>query len=248
MIFTACYNRTHNLINVVAAMLEHPATRLTPVKEVSMSAIISGVYAIVNKINGKKYIGSSVNIAQRWRQHVHLLRKNRHHSSHLQSAWNKYGESSFKFVVLERADKENLAFVEQKYLDQSFPEYNNNRTANSVLGFRFSEEAKKLMSIIHTGFRQTESSKKKMSNIWAGKPRGKYSAERAAKISAAHKGKKINDNQRRGLEIGRGAKSKETRRKISDAQKGYKPTTETVEKLRQAWVRRKARKNESSQG
>lgn len=202
----------------------------------------SGVYCITNKVNGKRYIGSAVDIALRWRVHTFHLRKNDHHSKRLQNAWNKYGPSCFDFAVLEYCEVDQLLAVEQRYLDCEQPEYNANKTAGNMLGFRFTEEQKHRMAEIHTGFRHTEESRQKMSEIWSGKPRGEYSQERRAKISEAHKGKQINENQVRGLAVGWFApKSEETRRKISEAQKGYQPTEETLEKLRQAWVRRKAR-------
>lgn len=43
----------------------------------------SGVYAITNTATGKRYIGSAVNIKKRWREHLHNLRKNKHHSKKL---------------------------------------------------------------------------------------------------------------------------------------------------------------------
>lgn len=192
----------------------------------------SGIYAIINKINGKKYIGSSVDIANRWSQHRYKLKKGSHPAKHLLSAWNKYGEKNFDFVVLEECQTGSLLVKEQEYLDTYFPEYNTNKTANSMLGFRFSEEAKQRMSLIHTGFRHTEESKKKMSEIWSGKPRGKYSEDRCKKISESHKGKQINEKQARALELGRKSPSAETRKKISDAQKGYVPSDATIEKLK----------------
>jgi group I intron endonuclease len=202
----------------------------------------SGVYAIVNKTNGKRYIGSSIDIPARWRSHAHKLRRGKHHSLHLQSAWNKYGSDNFDFVILEECGSEEILAREQFYLDRDFPEYNTIRHAGNNSGFKFSEQAIKRMSEIHTGFRHSEESKLKMSRIWAGKPRGEYSENRRAKMAAAHKGKAINENQKLGLLVGQYMpKSEETRKKISESQKGYKPTEETLEKLRQAWIRRKAR-------
>jgi len=200
----------------------------------------SGVYAIVNKINYNMYIGSAINIKARWRVHRSRLRKGEHHSKHLQGAWNKYGEDNFNFIVLAECDENNILKYEQYYLSEINPTYNTNPVAGNMSGFKHSDESRKKLSVSKTGFRHTEESKKKMSKIWSGRPRGKYTEERCRKISEAHKGKKINENQKRGLSIGQHSKiSDETKRKISEAQKGYAPTEETRAKLRLAWERRK---------
>lgn len=62
---------------------------------------IAGIYAIKNLINGKVYVGSSLNIRLRWTQHKQKLRRNQHHSSKLQKEWKCYGEQSFVFFVVE---------------------------------------------------------------------------------------------------------------------------------------------------
>jgi group I intron endonuclease len=80
---------------------------------------ISGIYKILNKTNGKFYIGSSSDIKNRWMCHKKLLRKNRHDNNHLQCAWNKYGESNFEFLILNECLDSELLTVEQKYLDDS---------------------------------------------------------------------------------------------------------------------------------
>ena len=43
-----------------------------------------GVYAIINKTNGKMYIGESINILLRWKFHKEKLNKGLHHSYKLQ--------------------------------------------------------------------------------------------------------------------------------------------------------------------
>lgn len=80
--------------------------------------IISGIYSIRNKINGKVYVGSSKDIYTRWSQHRHDLRKGNHHNEVLQRAWNKYGERNFAFEVLEKAPPENLFNVEQNWYER----------------------------------------------------------------------------------------------------------------------------------
>ena len=67
-----------------------------------------GIYAIKNKVSGKIYIGQSTNIENRWYKHKTSLRHNYHGNYHLQCSWNKYGEDSFEFSVLEECEKDKL--------------------------------------------------------------------------------------------------------------------------------------------
>ena len=82
---------------------------------------ISGIYKIINKVNGKYYVGSSENILSskgRWAKHKRFLNKNTHPNKHLQSAWNKYTEESFNFIIVEKVNNPQLLLpTEQKYLD-----------------------------------------------------------------------------------------------------------------------------------
>ena len=61
----------------------------------------SGVYAWINLVNGKVYVGSSRNIPKRRAEHLRFLRNGNHHSPHLQAAWDSYGRDAFAFEVLE---------------------------------------------------------------------------------------------------------------------------------------------------
>lgn len=84
-----------------------------------MKKNISGIYAIHNKINGKRYIGSSKSVHYRWKgNHLPQLKTNTHYNRHLQSAWNKYGEEAFDFVVLEECTELELLAREGFYIEQ----------------------------------------------------------------------------------------------------------------------------------
>lgn len=60
-----------------------------------------GIYKILNTVNGKIYIGSSVNLRKRLYEHRRLLRLSKHENYHLQNAFTKYGEQNFKFEIIK---------------------------------------------------------------------------------------------------------------------------------------------------
>lgn len=96
-------------------------------KKITQDLKISGIYCIINIKNSKKYIGSSKNIRQRLWSHRTELRHNKHENSHLQNAWNKYGEHNFDYYILEKCEESLLLEKEQLYIDTINPEYNMNK-------------------------------------------------------------------------------------------------------------------------
>ena len=79
----------------------------------------SGIYLIMNQINGKGYIGQTINFSKRFNEHKRMLMKDNHPNKHLQSAWNKYGSNNFVFLILEQCDfnKTILDQAEQFWID-----------------------------------------------------------------------------------------------------------------------------------
>jgi group I intron endonuclease len=78
---------------------------------------VCGIYKITNLKNNKFYIGSSHNIKTRIHKHFELLKRNKHHSTYFQNAYNKYGRKLFIYEILEVCDVNELLIIEQKYLD-----------------------------------------------------------------------------------------------------------------------------------
>lgn len=77
------------------------------------------IYKIRNIINGKFYVGSTVDARVRFQAHKRRLKKGTHQSPHLQAAWNKYGEECFKFEVIAYIeDRDELLAVEQIWLNE----------------------------------------------------------------------------------------------------------------------------------
>lgn len=197
----------------------------------------SGIYKILNKVNGKFYIGSAIEIKKRWREHKHHLNKNAHKNPHLQAAWNKYWDISFEFIILEYVEKENLVNREQHWIDETNCHdrdigYNLNKIANSMLGFRHSEETKnKFRNKIYT-----DEIKANMSKGQIGK---KYSKETKLKLSKLRKGvKHSKEHIEARMKHHRGkVLSEETKALISTANKGRKISPEAIAK-REASKRR----------
>lgn len=112
--------------------------------------MLSGIYKIINKSNGKFYIGSSNNIQLRWNIHKSELRRNTHHNNYLQHAWNKYGEDNFIFEIIEIIPKGKLIESEQKYLDKI--DRNQHYNLSSIAGkVEINDETRKKMSESHKG-------------------------------------------------------------------------------------------------
>jgi len=59
------------------------------------------IYKIENKLDGKKYIGSTVSLKQRFNRHKNDLKGNRHENKYLQNAWNRDKEENFTVKVIE---------------------------------------------------------------------------------------------------------------------------------------------------
>src|SRR6187549_29538 len=99
---------------------------------------VSGIYEIVNLENDKRYIGSAVSIAKRFREHKSRLRSGQHRNPKLQNSWTKYGADKFVFRMLLVCAPTDLLFYEQLLFEALRPELNLSPTAGSSLGVVFS--------------------------------------------------------------------------------------------------------------
>ena len=189
-----------------------------------MSDSISGIYEIVNTINGHRYIGSSQNVQVRWRSHLSTLKNGCHDNSHLNRAWRAYGPVAFKFKILEESSIADLAIKEQHWID-SYPQdqlYNLAApVAGSARGYKYTPEQRA---------RHSEGLKR----IWADTPeRYAASVETRAKRSAAHKGRIFSAETRAKLSAARKRciASDATRAKMSATRKGHLVSDEARAKI-----------------
>ena len=88
-----------------------------------------GIYKITNQINGKIYIGQSMNISRRWRSHRTDYQVQ---DGYLYTAMRKYGIENFNFEIIDECLPEELNDREIKWIDHyksNNREYGYNLTA-----------------------------------------------------------------------------------------------------------------------
>ena len=83
-----------------------------------------GVYVIRCEPTGKEYVGASVNIAKRIREHFYRLERGVHRNRRLQNAYKKYGKYCFSSKVLLYCDPINLEVYGKKLIKKLRPEFN----------------------------------------------------------------------------------------------------------------------------
>ena len=85
-----------------------------------------GVFQIRNTVNGKIFVGSSVNLDAIWNRNKGELKFNGHRNKQLQEEWNSFGEENFVYEILseiEQKDGDNLDYnKEAKKLEEMFIE------------------------------------------------------------------------------------------------------------------------------
>jgi group I intron endonuclease len=159
-----------------------------------------GIYKIINVVNNKFYVGSAVDLKRRKTRHFSELRTGKHNNRHLQAAWQKYGEQSFVFVVVEELSPdadllaaENVwlkAHVGQPYcynlgVDATAPMLGVGGEASPTWGYKHTPESLARIGKASKARVQSDEEKAKRRATMRGKPQP---TEVRAKISATLSG------------------------------------------------------------
>lgn len=235
----------------------------------------SGIYQILNTTNGHCYIGQAIDLEGRKRIHFHDLRKGNHHNSHLQSAFDKYGEKVFEFIVLNHIENtDTLNFWEQYYINLLHSKYNMAKVIGAPMsGRRHSKEARDKMKKSWTPERRQEQSKRMKGRVLSEEIRRKIGQGNAGKILSEETRRKMSRSwtperrQKQSKAFKSGSHpmqgkhhSEKSRQKISKAKKGktydevYGPERATAMKQKLSelfkayWARvRAAKKNQNAE-
>jgi group I intron endonuclease len=178
----------------------------------------SGIYKITNLKNSKVYIGSTNCFRIRFSRHKTELRNNIHNNSYLQNSWNKYGEESFIFEIVEMVvDLNSLREREQFWMDKlmSYERkngYNILTSAYNAQGFRHSEETKAKISKLKLGKPMSMETRLKMSASKKGKPNNNiFTEEIRNKMRQAKLGKKLTESHKNKIAIANKGKIKSSK-------------------------------------
>jgi len=162
------------------------------------------------------YIGSSIRLVQRIKNHVYMLSLRKHDNQKLQNAWNKYGAECFKFEIILNCKAEAVLDYERHFIAEF---------DSVVAGFNMSSEPNAPMKGI-------KHSPEAIEKIRESKRAMIRTPEMRAKISAALTGRKLSDQHKEN--IGSSCKgyqhTEETKQKMRSQSQKRDP--EYYEKLR----------------
>ena len=170
-----------------------------------------GIYRIQNNINGKSYIGQSVNIERRWKEEKRMSDTN----DHLTKSFLKYGIDNFTFSVIEECEIEELDEKEQFYIakyNTMNPDFGYNMNSGGSKFKKWNDEIKEKISKGHIGKHHTEETKEKLRQFHLGLHPSEETYKRMCEAN-----RKIHEKL-----DGNFHHTEETKRKISEAKKGKK--------------------------
>lgn len=162
--------------------------------------MIGYIYRLTNLINGKIYIGKTIDICRRIHQHSTLTSKYKHH---LGNAIKKYGIESFTEDILLEIKSNNigklniiLSSLERFYIKKynSYNDgYNSTIGGEGTSGFRWRESSKKKLSISLKEYFKTTEGKLHIQKVISSSKNRTVSSDTRIKIGIGNKGKKLSD-------------------------------------------------------
>lgn len=211
---------------------------------------ISGIYKIQSKCKPERsYIGSAVDIQNRWRMHLRQLKNGKHENSRLQNHYNKYGKNDFVFSILIGCDRQDLINTEQFYIDAYNPFFNICKIAGNSLGVKRSVETRRKVSEATSGKNHpnygkhlSEETRRKISEAHTGL---RQALEHTQKIAQSKRGKKVPQHIRDkisrshiglntwswGNKNASGERSSASKERMREANLGKKHSEETKKKM-----------------
>lgn len=138
----------------------------------------SAIYALINKVTGKLYVGSASCLKGRIGYHWSKLRNGKHDNSYLQRSWTLHGAVAFSVVIIEQCPIESLMEREGFWIKKT-------KSADKSFGYNLDSIAVRKM--------HSQETKNKISLAHRGKPK---SPEHRANLSKGKMGIKLGSRKR----------------------------------------------------
>lgn len=110
------------------------------------------IYKVENKVNGKIYIGKTINSLEKrkWR-HLNDSKKEKYNSIYFYRALKKYGEENFEWSILSTTDSENKLNVMEKFYIAVYRKmnqlYNMTNGGEGMSGYIMPQKTKEKISL-----------------------------------------------------------------------------------------------------
>lgn len=194
------------------------------------------IYAHINKINGKIYIGQTGTKPElRWGKNGSRYV----FSTHFYNAIKKYGWDNFDHIILIENLSLELANILEEALIKEYKTMDRRYGYNMIAGGNNHKRRRETVEKIAAKNRNpSEETRRKISLALMGRP---VSDETREKLRNSNLGKKRSEETKKRISEGHKNPSEETRRKISEAGKGRKPSEKAIEASRRKTIGNKYR-------
>lgn len=182
------------------------------------------------------YVGKSLDLQGRKREHFKHLRRGRHRNRWLQRAWNKYGETSLHFRILLMANRDDLLRLEQETLDSMRVSYGDSRILNIL-----KECVDTRLGVAHTDATRKQLSERQKAN-WTDPT---YRSNTLAAIKLALNRPEVRAKQSASQKIAQAKPGVRERKRLLAIELGSRPETKARRKAANAKPEVRARRSAS---
>lgn len=170
---------------------------------------ICGIYVVTHIESGRKYIGKSANIRQRWHDHV---RECHDYNNKFYNALAKYGKAAFTWEVLEECPRE-LLNEREKLLIAALDTIKNGFNCTSggdgiIAGFKHSSEERAAKSARQRGKPHSAEHNRRVSEALTGRQVSPAMVQHLRSLAAAQRGTRVvfSDQHRKNISLAKLAK------------------------------------------
>lgn len=120
-------------------------------RQAAIAPALPGVYGLFNFIDNAYYVGSSINVRDRLKYHIHELRRGTHYNRILQKRWNSTEESDWLVRILELCPASERLQREQHFIDfllSHFEGYNQSSNSGHPKAYEWTLEQRQRHSLV----------------------------------------------------------------------------------------------------